>query len=793
MLKSPGNNIGSFLGSSMLDVDWMFLEEVHAWSVNPKSNDSGNKGKAFDFDWKRFEDAVVMPSYRNVDQPQHFYVAEIRADLSPLSEFPSPELYKTFAAYYTTKYGLQLSSHDQPMLDVDHTSARLNLLTPRYMNQKGCVLPTSSLRTRRTRRENLQQKQILIPELCDVHVFSASLWRKAVCLPAILHRISYLLIAEELRRLIAFETKIGKVDFGLDHKFPRLHFGFETNPSKVQAGCEASHGGEQLIAAAGSESRCCDVTVTGLLTDQCKDIILTRSSNTASSNSGVCFSSGGLPKTSSDSDSSVIVNKTDAVSMVISRQLNEDQQDEGRLRCFCSSAPHSISSVEQNCMYETKCYLSHCRCSLGGLHCKISTLDVSDEFLTPPSSVFGSPESSDSGHSHYEEATASLFENSSASICNDDSIGNTTSNNFGFYSHDTLSSCGNHKGTGCLHNGWCGDYKCVRKDRDSCSQSGTVVVGNDHLMSCGVSCNVNNCQHAVLFTDILFDIRKLALQADSGNSAFISSGTMAPLMSEHTMNVEELDEVCIRAGELTASAVKVCGSTESTVEGDSSQSVLSQDSCLSAGGVANSLASRTSSEHMEPGCYGCGHTDIYPTSAPELNYLSAHSSRLQYAHCDKVLTVQSVTNRCVAKGSDERIGAEDTFEACRQGVTDVYVGKWGDNSDVNTIPVCPYEQTEQVHAAPEPSSQLSLDEDVDVDAVIGPGPCDLLHVVTMSNANDFFNLERLETIGDSFLKYAITVYLYCSYPCTHEGKLSYLRSKQVSYMIYHVEFNAGYY
>ena len=40
--------------------------------------------------------------------------------------------------------------------------------------------------------------------------------------------------------------------------------------------------------------------------------------------------------------------------------------------------------------------------------------------------------------------------------------------------------------------------------------------------------------------------------------------------------------------------------------------------------------------------------------------------------------------------------------------------------------------------------------------------------------------ERLETIGDSFLKYAVTSYLYCTCPTIHEGKLSHLRSKQVS-------------
>ena len=50
----------------------------------------------------------------------------------------------------------------------------------------------------------------------------------------------------------------------------------------------------------------------------------------------------------------------------------------------------------------------------------------------------------------------------------------------------------------------------------------------------------------------------------------------------------------------------------------------------------------------------------------------------------------------------------------------------------------------------------------------------------MSNSNDAINLERLETIGDSFLKYAITSYLYIEHPNIHEGKLSHLRSKQVS-------------
>jgi len=68
---------------------------------------------AFVFDESVFADAVVMPSYRNIDQPQYFYVAEIRHDLTPCSPFPSPELYDTFEHYYKCKYGLILTSLNQ--------------------------------------------------------------------------------------------------------------------------------------------------------------------------------------------------------------------------------------------------------------------------------------------------------------------------------------------------------------------------------------------------------------------------------------------------------------------------------------------------------------------------------------------------------------------------------------------------------------------------------------------------------------------------------------------------------
>jgi len=82
-------------------------------SAGSSAVDGKEPKESFVFDESVFADAVVMPSYRNIDQPQYFYVAEIRHDLTPCSPFPSPELYDTFEHYYKCKYGLVLTSLDQ--------------------------------------------------------------------------------------------------------------------------------------------------------------------------------------------------------------------------------------------------------------------------------------------------------------------------------------------------------------------------------------------------------------------------------------------------------------------------------------------------------------------------------------------------------------------------------------------------------------------------------------------------------------------------------------------------------
>ncbi|KAF6777940.1 hypothetical protein AHF37_02085 [Paragonimus kellicotti] len=161
---------------------------------SPKENNPlFGQGGMFDFRTEDFENAVVMPGYRNLDQPQHYYVAEIRFDLSPLSPFPSSS-YTDFATYYTSRYDVALTNMKQPLLDVDFTVLRLNLLVPRYLNVRGQCRALSSMMQSVDSTESIDTQTDSYTGI----VFSSSF----SCFS--------LLLAEDLRRLIAYETNMGR-------------------------------------------------------------------------------------------------------------------------------------------------------------------------------------------------------------------------------------------------------------------------------------------------------------------------------------------------------------------------------------------------------------------------------------------------------------------------------------------------------------------------------------------------------------------------------------------------------
>nr|UXP87114.1 Dicer 2 [Chilo suppressalis] len=59
----------------------------------------------------------------------------------------------------------------------------------------------------------------------------------------------------------------------------------------------------------------------------------------------------------------------------------------------------------------------------------------------------------------------------------------------------------------------------------------------------------------------------------------------------------------------------------------------------------------------------------------------------------------------------------------------------------------------------------------------GPELRDILSALTTINSGDSFNLERAETLGDSFLKFAASLYLFHKFPQLNEGQLTNIKCK----------------
>ena len=79
----------------------------------------------------------------------------------------------------------------------------------------------------------------------------------------------------------------------------------------------------------------------------------------------------------------------------------------------------------------------------------------------------------------------------------------------------------------------------------------------------------------------------------------------------------------------------------------------------------------------------------------------------------------------------------------------------------------------------EPQVKLLSNPDFTDFLLRGPDNALLLQALTPKGAKDSINLERLETLGDSFLKLSTTVFLFCDRPIDHEGKLTTSRSRRV--------------
>ena len=133
---------------------------------------------------KIVEDMLVSKNY--TESGQKFAVLGVRHDLSPMSPFPDNSKAKTYEGYFWGKYGKSFRTMNQPLIEVNDISLKVNFLVDRKVaaKSKGNVIG-------------------LFPELCNVLPISASLLSVSLMLPSILHRVNALLLVDDVREMVA--------------------------------------------------------------------------------------------------------------------------------------------------------------------------------------------------------------------------------------------------------------------------------------------------------------------------------------------------------------------------------------------------------------------------------------------------------------------------------------------------------------------------------------------------------------------------------------------------------------
>lgn len=128
-----------------------------------------------------------------------YVVTKVHANETPYSAFPG-EIYATYADYNLEKYTRVVIHRNQFLIEVKGVTTSLNRLIPGKNVDGG--------------RKMNYRRVLLIPEFCHNYGFPGDLWLKAVLLPSTLHRINFLLNAENIR--VKVNRYIGIDD--LNHK-----------------------------------------------------------------------------------------------------------------------------------------------------------------------------------------------------------------------------------------------------------------------------------------------------------------------------------------------------------------------------------------------------------------------------------------------------------------------------------------------------------------------------------------------------------------------------------------------
>jgi len=172
------------------EIDWKLIDDfqkVPKPTLMTKTQIANMTFNAEDYMYK-----VVNPVYRQYTE-QNYVVINIIKHKTPLSTFPNGNN-QTYAEYIKEKWQVNIHRNDQFLIEVKGISKNLKLF-----------FPGSGISGKQKKYERLTECEEYIPEICHNYKFPAELWLKATLLPAICHRMTYMLLAEELRRWLIKE------------------------------------------------------------------------------------------------------------------------------------------------------------------------------------------------------------------------------------------------------------------------------------------------------------------------------------------------------------------------------------------------------------------------------------------------------------------------------------------------------------------------------------------------------------------------------------------------------------
>ncbi|XP_072932653.1 endoribonuclease Dcr-2 [Epargyreus clarus] len=195
------------------DIDWETIQRFK--EIRGPQIPSLEERMSLNVSTEEYQYTVVTPWYRGEICRDRYIVSNVLEHMTPMSHFS--EAFPTFEMYYQTKYNVEiLGCKHQPLLEVRNISSRMNCLMPR-----AATINTLSDKHKKMISLAIGDDkpkgfaEIFVPEFCIKQEFPGVLWYKAMMLPSIVHRITHLLIADDLRREIAKGAQYG------EHNLPR--------------------------------------------------------------------------------------------------------------------------------------------------------------------------------------------------------------------------------------------------------------------------------------------------------------------------------------------------------------------------------------------------------------------------------------------------------------------------------------------------------------------------------------------------------------------------------------------